>query len=32
VVVQTKCTGDAIPVDLQDKLKGLIRSLDTAPE
>lgn len=32
VVIQTKCVGDAIPVDLQDKLKGLIRSLDTAGE
>jgi len=28
VVIQTKCAGDAIPPDLQDKLKGLIRSLD----
>jgi mycothiol system anti-sigma-R factor len=32
VVIQTKCAGDALPVDLQDRLKGLLRSLDTTPE
>ena len=30
VVIQTKCAGDAIPDQLQDKLNGLIRSLDAA--
>jgi len=28
VVIQTKCVGDAVPTGLQDKLQGLIRSID----
>jgi mycothiol system anti-sigma-R factor len=30
VVVQTKCTGEALPVELHDKLKGLLRTLDSS--
>ena len=30
VVIQTKCAGDAIPDQLQAKLKGLIRSIEAA--